>query len=96
LRLKIVIRPQAEAEIRAAFEWYEGIVEGLGDRFLAELDRVLTRVGESPNLFPNAQGFRRAVVAKFPYCIYFRTSGEVAVVVSVLHGRRDLKSLPPS
>lgn len=51
-----MIRPQAEAEIRAAFEWYEGVVAGLGDRFLAELDRVLTRVGESPNLFRTRKG----------------------------------------
>lgn len=51
-----MIRPQAEAEIRAAFEWYEGIVEGLVYRFLTELDRVLTRVGESANLSRTCTG----------------------------------------
>jgi len=86
---RVVLRPQAEAEIQAAYDWYENAVRGLGDRFLQRLDAVFDRVAESPQQFPEMFGFRRTVVPSFPYCVYFRELGEEVVVVAVLHGRRS-------
>ena len=37
---RLVYRPEAVADVRAAFEWYERQREGLGDQFLAELAKA--------------------------------------------------------
>ena len=94
MTLDVVLRPEAQDEIREAFEWYETSVPGLGDRFLAELDNVFLLVAKNAALFPSAFGFRRAVVRRFPYCVYFRESDGKAIVVAVFHGRRNPTRLP--
>lgn len=35
---KLVIRPQAEAEMAEAYDWYEARVPGLGSEFLLAVD----------------------------------------------------------
>lgn len=89
MRLAIVVRPQAQAEIQTAYDWYEGASAGLGERFLLEVDSIFGRVSENPKSFPTAFGFRRAVISKFPYCAYFRESSSQVVIVAMYHGRRD-------
>lgn len=89
MSFSILIRPEAEHEIASAFDWYCAIASDLGDRFLGELDLVFARISENPKAFAVAFGFRRAVVAKFPYCVYFRELTDHVVVVAVFHGRRD-------
>lgn len=36
----IIVQPEAEADLAEAFGWYERRLQGLGDGFLAEIDRV--------------------------------------------------------
>lgn len=93
MTLPVRLRPQAQAEIREAYDWYEEAQPELGERFLGQVDRVMSRISRSPQLFPSAFGFQRAMVPSFPYCVYFRVSTDVVVVVAVLHGRRDPKWL---
>lgn len=89
MTLPVRLRPQAQAEIRDAYNWYEEARPQLGERFLGQLDRVISRIAETPQLFPHAFGFQRALVPSFPYCVYYRVNTSVVVVVAVLHGRRD-------
>ena len=93
MTLPVLLRPEAQDEVRDAFDWYEAAAPGLGERFLAEFDGVLFRIAKNPALFPPAFGFRRAVVRTFPYCIYFRETDSAIVVVAVFHGRRDPQRL---
>lgn len=93
LTLPVLLRPEAQDEVRDAYEWYEASVPGLGERFLAELHSIVSLISKNPALFPPVFGFRRAVVDTFPYCIYFREAGSAIVVVAVFHGRRDPKRL---
>lgn len=93
MTLPVVFRPEAQREVGDAFDWYEASVPGLGERFLDELDLIVSRVSKNPMHFPVAFGFRRAVVHTFPYCVYFRETESAIVVVAVFHGRRDPKRL---
>lgn len=94
--MKRVIRLRAEAEgdVRAALAWYENEREGLGDELLADLNSTFAAMAEGPAGFPVVlPPFRRALLARFPYAIYFRETDESVQVFAVFHARRDPRDL---
>ena len=64
--------------------WYEGQRLGLGERFVAALDRLIDRVSENPQQFPVIE----TEVRRFPYAVYFVVSSDHVAVIAVLHVRR--------
>jgi hypothetical protein len=63
----VVFRPEAEAEVLEARQWYESRSEGLGRRFAAAVDALVTRIVSNPLAFPEVHGqTRRAVLTRFP------------------------------
>lgn len=86
----VVFRQQARREFDAAGDWYERERPGLGNAFLAEVDQALQMIASNPGAFPEMlDGVRKAVVKRFPYCIYFRVRGETIVVLAVFHSARN-------
>ncbi len=89
---RLIVAPQAEADLRDAFMWYETKAAGLGHDFLRRVEMRLDQIASSPQLFRlRWQRFRLAPVERFPYAIYFiwdETSGS-AVVGRVLHFKQD-------
>jgi toxin ParE1/3/4 len=100
---KLVVRPDAEADIDAAAEFYasEENVE-LGLRFYDAVDRAFAALVEQPHLGSAQEwgvgrllGCRRWPVAK-PFDvhqIFYMPSDSGIEVIRVLHGARDLPSL---
>ena len=92
--MELVIRPEAEQDLREASDWYAQLGERLKERFIARVESSLERILGKPSLFPHAKWhLRRASVREFPYSIYFRVAGDKAVVFAVLHHSRDLRTL---
>ena len=88
--MNVVLRPAAERDIADAMAWYDAKEGGLGDRFLEQVAATFERVAIRPLGFPLTHGtFRRALVHRFPYTIYFREEGERIVIFAVYHQRRD-------
>ena len=86
---RLVLRPQAEAELLHARDWYEEQRAGLGGAFAKEVDWALTRIVQAPLAYPRTRGeTRRALVRHFPYAIYFHAMPDEIVVLAVIHGRR--------
>lgn len=86
---RLVLRPQAEAELLEARDWYEDQRPGLGSAFAADVDGALGGIIRAPLAYPRVQEeIRRALVRRFPYAIYFRAMPDEIVVLAVLHGRR--------
>jgi plasmid stabilization system protein ParE len=86
---RIVFRPQAEEEARAAHRWYEEQQPGLGKRFADAMDETIQRIESNPWAFPLVHGeIRRAVVRRFPFSVYFRIYARDLVLLAVIHGRR--------
>jgi plasmid stabilization system protein ParE len=86
---RLVLRPQAEAELLDARDWYEEQRPGLGRAFATEVDMVLARIVQAPLAYPRVQGeTRRALVRRFPYAIYFHAVPDEIVVLGIIHGRR--------
>ena len=92
--MKVGLRPAAERDIADAVAWYDEQQPGLGDEFLARLDAVLERIVERPGGFPATHStFKRALLGRFPYTIYFRAETEQIVVFAVYHQRRNPRLL---
>ena len=86
---RVVFRPQAEDDVLEIRQWYEARREGLGAEFGLAVDALVGRVVANPLAFQRAHGeIRRAVLARFPYVIYFRVVDE-EIVVLALHGRQQ-------
>ena len=87
---RIVAEPAVDADIEAAFQWYESEEPGLGFEFVDELRHAYRRILNGPFKYQDLQfGIRRAITRRFPYAIYFSVEGEAIVVLAVLHTARD-------
>lgn len=87
---RIEAEPSVEADIEAAFEWYEAEQRGLGLEFLDELRAAYRRILAGPlNYQELRSGIRRALTKRFPYAIYFAIEDPVILIVAVLHTARD-------
>lgn len=89
---RLIVRPEAEAEMAEAFDWYEDRVPGLGDEFLLCVDAVFCSILRTPQIFPHVHRIvRRALTRRFPYEVFFVEDGERVVVLSVFHAKRNPK-----
>jgi plasmid stabilization system protein ParE len=88
--LPVLVRPEAQRDLQEGREWYEQRRSGLGDEFLEAVDGIFSRIAESPELYPaEYRGVRRVGLSRFPYVVYYRTTGSAVEVLAVLHGSRN-------
>lgn len=80
----------AEADVEGILSWYRERGHDLGDHFLGALERCLESIERSPLAFAKAHGdIRRALLRRFPYCIFYMVSQQEIVVLACVHGHRD-------
>ena len=85
---EVIVRPGAQADIRAVALWYESRRAGLGSEFILHFDALVERIEQNPLQFPEiGSGVRRALLQRFPYAIYFVVVA-CPIVIAVLHQRR--------
>lgn len=90
----IRLRAEAESDLRAAMAWYDNEREGLGGELLADIDSTFAEMSEGPASFSVVlPPFRRALLTRFPYAIYFRETEQSVQVFAVFHARRDPRDL---
>jgi toxin ParE1/3/4 len=86
----LVTRPEAEAEITEAAEWYDDQRPGLGDEFLAAVRDAAVRAVEAPARYRRVErDLRWVLLHRFPYALIFRESATELVVFGCVHLRRD-------
>lgn len=86
---RLVFRPEAQAELAEAHDWYERQRPGLGAAFSAAVDAALASIIERPLAYPRVRGeMRRAILRRFPYGVFFRLIDDEIVVLGIVHGRR--------
>jgi plasmid stabilization system protein ParE len=90
MKLPVVLRDEAQAEFDEAFDFYEQRRAGLGLAFVTKVQDVFERIAANPRMHaPVFADVRKAVVAKFPYCVYFRADQARVEVIAVFHASRD-------
>ncbi len=73
---------------------YEDKARGLGEEFLRMFYVCAGEIPQNPLLFQKAHGeFRRRLIRRFPYAIYFRIQGDEIVVFGLFHCARDPRTI---
>ncbi len=86
----VIVRPQAEAELHEAYDWYETQRPGLGEEFLLCVDACMAAIHHNPRLYPPIHGdVRRALMRRFPYGVFYVLGDEAITVLAVFHLSRD-------
>ena len=89
----VTIRAGAEEDLLQTSRWYEQKVPGLGDDFLTESFLAIKDLAVSAERRSYYyRDFRRVLLKRFPYKIFYRIEGDTVVVFRVLHAGREHKS----
>jgi plasmid stabilization system protein ParE len=88
--LQVSLTPEAEADVQEAHLWYAERGMGLAEDFRRSLDECFGRIASHPESYPVVhRTVRRALLRRFPYCIFYVPESEHVVVIGCLHARRD-------
>jgi plasmid stabilization system protein ParE len=88
----LIILPEAEQDVARAYIWYEEQEFGLGEEFLRCVDACIQFIRRNPEMYHVAhQSYRRAVVRRFPYVVFYEHSDTKVVVYAVFHCSQDPK-----
>lgn len=91
--MKVVVRVlgRAKAELQEAADWYEARRSGGASASLAAVEYAFTQIADHPERYPvwqGASGFRRVLVSRYPYLVFYQLRGETAIVHAVAHTSR--------
>jgi plasmid stabilization system protein ParE len=93
------LRPEftgtAAAEYLAAARWCESDRTGRGRRFELAVEATLNQIANRPESHPliTETGFRRAVIRRFPYALFYRLESGRTIVHAVFHTSRNPSTL---
>jgi plasmid stabilization system protein ParE len=89
--MRLRVAPEADEELAEAAEWYEARRTGLGVEFVAVIDRALEDILSAPLTYqcwrPD-RAYRRKVLQRFPFVIFFLVEMDEITIVAVAHSRR--------
>jgi plasmid stabilization system protein ParE len=90
MKYRLVLQPEAEADLEAAYRWHEKQRVGLGAELIACVEAVFDRIRHSPESHaPIYRNVRQTLVKRFPYVVCYVFEDDRVDVVAVFHGHRD-------
>ena len=80
----------ADADMDSDAHWYERQRPGLGREFVLCVENSFESIRQYPEAYLSVGNqFRRALVRRFPYAVYFRFDGQRIKIYAVLHNHRN-------
>jgi plasmid stabilization system protein ParE len=90
--LPVVWIPEADADLKEAFAWYESRHPDLGMRFALAVEAAVEVITRSPPAFQIVHSeIRRVGVRRFPYGLFYKVESNRVVVIACMHGKRSPK-----
>lgn len=90
MAVELSVAPEAELDIAEAYRWYESRRAGLGEEFLSSVDACLERIRRQPESYATVhEMYRRALIRRFPYAVFYETAELTVIVYSVFHTARN-------
>lgn len=87
--MNIKISARAQENISSAYKHYEKQRKGLGDEFMLSLEAEFSAIDRKPDLAPNIRAqYKRTMMPRFPYNVFYRMDGLKILVVAVWHFKR--------
>ncbi len=72
--------------MRDAYHWYEDQERGLGDAYLLCVEAAFLQIVQNPTRFPvRFDQFRRILIRRFPYAVYFDHDDRAVFIYYVFH-----------
>jgi toxin ParE1/3/4 len=86
---RLDIHPAALSELKSAVTWYMERSEPAAQEFVAEVDRAIDLVIESPGRWPAGEhNTRKFILQRFPFAITYREKDAVIQILAFAHGHR--------
>ena len=88
---RLIVRPEAEADLTDDALWYDRREPGLGLELISEVHSAIRRALKNPESFTLVRRtplVRRVLTRRFPYRIFFIVRPDAIVVFAVLHAAR--------
>lgn len=86
--------PEVEDDAISGYVWYEAKSPGLGDDFLRVFYACAANIPRNPLIYQKVHGeFRRCLLSRFPYAVYFRIQAELIIVTGLFHCARDPRTV---
>lgn len=93
--MTLIYTGRAKHDIESAFAWYERQRLGLGFEFLDCLEVAVRHIIDFPESCQVVyRDFRRCVIRRFPFSIFFTMEVKTIVVHAVFDNRQNPKKLP--
>lgn len=87
---RLIVAPEAALDIAEAYGWYEDRRAGLGEEFLTSVEARLENIRRQPAAYSTVhEAYRRALIRRFPYSIFFEDEEQTVTVYAVFHTSRD-------
>ena len=94
MSLSIHLTEEALQEEADAYLYYEEQAEGLGERFLQDVEAVLARVAEHPTYYSfsdSTKTIRDVALDLFPFVIIYEIKSDHINVYHIHHTKKELK-----
>jgi len=87
---KLITAREAEDDIADAYAWYESRRPGLGEEFLSCVEACIEAILRTPEMYaPAHENYRRGLVRRFPYAVFYEYTGDTVTVYCIFHTSRD-------
>jgi plasmid stabilization system protein ParE len=87
---RIVVRPEADAEIADAARWYESQEHGLGFEFLRAFRTAVAVLRRNPFTYQKVMmETRRVLLRRFPYSVFYEVHDDDVVILACFHTGRN-------
>lgn len=86
---QLIVSREARADILEAVAWLHDISPRLPARFGNELERIYSSILGHPQMYPIVyKNFRRALLHRFPYSVFYLVDSSILLIVGVVHQSR--------
>lgn len=86
--------PELEHDVIAGSVWYESKARDLGEEFTRLFYLCASEISCDPFIYQKVFGeFRRCLLRRFPYAIYYKVVGNEVVVFGFFHCIRDPRKI---
>jgi len=87
---QVEILRAAKLDLFQAKNWYNFQRKNLGNEFLFEIEKLQAQILTNPEQFPKSRNeIRKAVLKRFPFCLYFVLKSDTIKIIAVFHNSRN-------
>jgi plasmid stabilization system protein ParE len=82
--------PEAETDVKEIIDWYAEKSTTTVVNFLVHLKQAEERLRVNPHSFKKiSKSFRRIIIKRFPYSVYFIESENIINILAIIHFARS-------